>query len=245
VALAGALGMVLAARAWPRRPPGPLLVPAALFFAGALTFVATVAVGLSMLPRYLTVPAVGLTLFAGWALLGFTELPRESPARRPWMRATAAAAALGVVFVIAKAHSVNALTGELRFIRATHDDLVAVLNAPPVRRALRCGPLTFPTYRLVPDARWLLDAPPGKVGSRSAKRRDRGVAIFLVGEKPLRRYGFAEGTSPTVNAPDPGFVRLLRRGMFTAYVSCAEQDTIRPLAGGTHLRRPSGRLRHP
>jgi hypothetical protein len=220
VAVAGTLGMVIAARKRPLRPRGPLLVPAALFGAGALTFVATVAVGLSMLPRYLTVPAVGLTLFAGWALLGFTELPAESPARRRWARASALAAAFGVVFVIAKAHSVSALSGELRFIRATHDDLVAVLSAPPVRRALRCGPLTFPTYRLVPDARWLLDAGQDRVGSRSARRRDRGVAIFLVGDKPLRRYGFAEGTSPAVNAPDPGFVRLLRRGMFTAYGAC-------------------------
>jgi hypothetical protein len=51
-------------------------------------------------------------------------------------------------------------------------------------------------------------------------RRRHGVAIFVLGRKALTRYGFSEGTSPTVNAPDPGYVRLTRRGMFAAYVAC-------------------------
>ena len=47
-----------------------LRVPLALFAAGVITFVGTGALGLSILPRYLTVPAVALCLFAGYALLG-------------------------------------------------------------------------------------------------------------------------------------------------------------------------------
>ena len=85
---------------------------------------------------------------------------------------------------------------------------------------MRCGPLTFPNYRLVPDARWLLDLPPERVGARSARRRERGVAIFVVGTKALRRFGFADGASASTNAPDPGFERAVRRGRFVAYVSC-------------------------
>ena len=49
-------------------------MPLALFAAGVITFVGTGVLGLSILPRYLTVPAVALCLFAGYALLGFTEL---------------------------------------------------------------------------------------------------------------------------------------------------------------------------
>ena len=56
-------------------------MPLALFAAGVITFVGTGVLGLSILPRYLTVPAVALCLFAGYALLGFTELDRP-PARR-------------------------------------------------------------------------------------------------------------------------------------------------------------------
>ena len=70
-----------------------LRVPLALFAAGVITFVGTGALGLSILPRYLTVPAVALCLFAGYALLGFTvaraattpgaAAGRRAPRRRP------------------------------------------------------------------------------------------------------------------------------------------------------------------
>jgi hypothetical protein len=221
VAALGAIGIWLALRGRPVVPRGPVVVPLTLFGAGAFTFLATSIAGLSTLPRYLTVPAVALALFAGYALLGFTQLPRGTALRRRWSRAAVGAAVLGAVFVALKAHSLTALTRELRFIRDTHDGLVAALHAPAVRHSLRCGALTFPTYRLVPDARWVLDAGRGRVGSRSAFRRRHGVAIFVLGRKALIRYGFAEGTSPTVNAPDPGYVRLTRRGLFAAYVACA------------------------
>ena len=32
------------------------------------------------------------------------------------------------------------------------------------------------------------------------------MAIFVVGDKTLRRFGFADGASPSTNVPDPGFV---------------------------------------
>ena len=82
------------------------------------------------------------------------------------------------------------------------------------------GPLTFPTYRLVPDSRWMLDLPARRVGARSAKRRTRGVAIFVLTPKGLSRFGFAQGTSPTVNVPDPGFVPIARNRSYAAYASC-------------------------
>jgi hypothetical protein len=85
---------------------------------------------------------------------------------------------------------------------------------------MRCGPLTFPNYRLVPDARWMLDLPARRVGARSALRRERGVAIFVVGEKELERFGFAAGASPTTNAPDPGFVLIAHNARYAAYAAC-------------------------
>ena len=85
---------------------------------------------------------------------------------------------------------------------------------------LRCGPLTFPNYRLVPDSRWLLDLPARRVGARSARRRTRGVAMFVLGVKELKRYGFAAGASPSTNVPDPGFVPIARNRRFSAYAAC-------------------------
>jgi hypothetical protein len=158
-------------------------------------------------------------IVAGYGVLGFTTLS-DGALRRWWTRAAIAAAVLGVVFVAIKAPVVNRLTAELRFIRGTHADLAAILAQPPVQRGLRCGPLTFPNYRLVPDARWMLDLPASRVGARSARRRERGVAMFVVGRKELERFGFAAGASPSTNVPDPGFVPVARNARYVAYVSC-------------------------
>jgi hypothetical protein len=72
----------------------------------------------------------------------------------------------------------------------------------------------------VPDSRWLLDLPARRVGARSALRRTRGVAMFVLGTKELKRYGFAAGASPSTNVPDPGFVPIARNKRFSAYAAC-------------------------
>jgi hypothetical protein len=172
-----------------------------------------------VLPRYLTVPVVAVCLLAAYGVLGFTTL-EHGPLRRAWSRAAVGAALVGLVFVAVKAPVVNTLRGELRFIKGTHDDLVAILHAPAVQRDLRCGPLTYPNYRLVPDTRWLLDLPASRVGARSAQRHTRGVAMFVLGTKELQRYGFAAGASPSTNTPDPGFVPIARNRGFSAYAAC-------------------------
>ncbi len=217
VALAGAAGAVVAVRllGWRR-----VAVPLGLLGAGALTFLALGAAGLSLLPRYVTVPAIALAVFAGHGVAGFTTLPGGSRLRTAWRRGALVVAVLGVAFLVWKLPSFGTLGGELRFTRAVHDDLVAVLATPEVREGMRCGPLTLPNYRLVPDARFILDAPRSAVSARSAQRRDRGVALVIGGRRTIQRYGRAAGASPTTNTPDPGFVPAVRRGRFTAYVRC-------------------------
>jgi hypothetical protein len=217
VALAALAGAVLAWRLHVRRG---VHVPIALFGAGAFTFVATGVAGLSVLPRYLTVPVVAVCIVAGYGVLGFTTLTGGA-VRQWWTRAAVAAAVLGAVFVVVKAPVVNRLTAELRFIRGTHADLAAILATPAVQRSMRCGPLTFPNYRLVPDARWMLDLPAGRVGARSAKRRERGVAMFVIGRKELERFGFAAGASPSTNVPGPGFAPIARNARYVAYAACS------------------------
>jgi hypothetical protein len=204
VALAAIVGVVWS---WRRRDARAVHVPLALFLAGSFTFFATSAAGLSVLPRYLTVPAVALCLPAGYLVTRTRAL-------------FALAVVAGLAFVIVRADAFDKLATELRFIRSTHNDLVAVLHTPTVAQGRRCGPVTLPNYRLVPDTRWILDASQKQVGSRSAVDRDHGVALLLLGEKLLRRYGFADGASPRTNAPPDGFVRGDRRGSFTAYLGC-------------------------
>lgn len=216
VAAAAVAGLVLALRqlGWRR-----LVVPLALLGAGILTFVGTGVAGLSILPRYLTVPTVALCLFAGYAFAGFADV-RDARLRRLWTIGACVLLVAGVGFAVVRANVVSRLTAELAFLDASHDDLVGLLDRPEVRTGMQCGPLTFPNYRLVPESRWYLDAGRSEVGARSARRRSRGVAVFVLGDKPLRRFGFADGASPSTNAPDPGFVRSVRVGRFVAYTSC-------------------------
>jgi hypothetical protein len=207
VAVAAVAGV---AWSWRQHDARAIHVPLALFLAGSFTFFATSVIGLSVLPRYLTVPAVALCLPAGYLVTRSRML-------------LAVAVVAGLAFVVMRAGAFDKLATELRFIRTTHDDLTAILHVPEVVAGRRCGVVTLPNYRLVPDTRWILDATQKQVGSRSAVERQHGVALLLVGEKLLRRYGFADGASPRTNAPPDGFVRGPRHGGFTAYLSCPER----------------------
>ena len=216
VALAGVVGLVLAVR---RFGVARMAVPIALLGAGALTFVATGIAGLSIIQRYLTVPAVALCVLAGYALLGFTTI-EPGPVRTRWRAAATGALVVGVVFLVVKASSFGGLRTELRFIGSTHDQLRALLAAPAVRDGMRCGALTFPTYRLVPDARWLLDVPEGRVRSRAEDPRRGAVAVYIAGdEKFERRFGRADGVSRMTNRLPAG-EPALRSGPFVVFAAC-------------------------
>lgn len=208
VAAAGVVGMALAWRAR-RRLHRPELAYA-LFVAGAVTFVGTGIGGLSILPRYLTVPAVSLCIFAAFALT------RDR-------RVLIAAIVAGLAFTAVKLGTVDRLTTELRYNRSIHRDLVSLLDDGAVRRALRCGPLSTPNYRLVPESRWHLDADSSAVVARSAPGADpeTGVALVVAGqEKTIKRYGYADGAPRRTNRPPAGFAPLARRGSFVALVRC-------------------------
>jgi len=216
VAAAGVVGLVLALR---RFRPERLAVPLALLGAGALAFAGTGLAGLAILPRYLTVPAIALCLLAGYAVLGFTTLA-PGPARERWRRAAIGALLVGLAFLAVKAASFERLRAELRFIERTHEQLSALVADPRVRAGLRCGSLTFPTYRLVPDARWILDAGAGRVRSRAVDSDPGAVAVYVAGDAKFeRRFGRADGVSRATNRLPAGPPDV-RHGPFVAYVRC-------------------------
>ena len=116
-------------------------------------------------------------------------------ARAPRARRWSASA-----FLILKAGSFAALARELRFIERTHDTVVATAADPRVQQ---CRPVTLPTYRLIPDLRFELDAPEADVRARSqVGSRGSGTALYVVGdEKAVKRFGEAAGVSTRFNVP--------------------------------------------
>ena len=243
VAAAGVVGLVLALR---RYGAARMAVPLALLGAGALTFAGTGLAGLAILPRYLTVPAIALCLLAGYAVLGFTTLA-PGAARERWRRAAILALLVGVALFAVKVASFERLRAELRFIERTHEQLTALLADPRLRTGLRCGPLTFPTYRLVPDARWILDADAGRVRSRAVDPRPGAVAVYVAGDARFeRRFGRADGVSRATNRPPAG-LPAARHGPLVAYVRCGSADaTARTRFVAPRRSRPvtADRVRH-
>jgi hypothetical protein len=219
---AGILGVVIAVLLTPRRARMPL----ALLIIGLGTFVLVGLAGLSVIDRYLLVPSLLVMVFAGVALGGWTML-RSGRARTVWAVGSVALIIYGVAFTATRVNF-STFTNELTFRGDSHASLRTLLNDPKVRAGLRCGPVSTPNHKLIPDTRWLLDAPASKVIARSDARErpriDRGVAIYAVNRLSLLRSGFTvgdESTQDTFNSiPMPGFARVAFTSYYSAYVRC-------------------------
>jgi hypothetical protein len=219
---AGILGVVIAVILTPRRARMPL----ALLVVGLGTFVLVGLAGLSVIDRYLLVPSLVVMVFAGVALGGWTML-RSGRARTAWAVGSVALIIYGVAFTATRVN-LSTFTNELTFRGDSHASLRALLDDPKVRAALRCGPVSTPNHKLIPDTRWLLDASAGEVIARSdaheRSRIGRGVAIYAVNRLSLLRSGFTvgdESTQDTFNSiPMPGFTRLAFTSYYSAYVRC-------------------------
>jgi hypothetical protein len=222
VFVAGLIGMALAVWRYPVRS----LIPCILFFAGVFTFVATGLAGLSVIVRYLLVPVVMLTLFAAVAVGGFTMLRPGSTWRRSWSLAAGLAVALGLVWTGLHPPSFVRFNDELAFRGESGRSLYAVLGTPAVKEKLRCGPLSLPTHRLMPDSRWILDIPQRKVISRSqdsptVRRRMRyGVALIPTSRQNVVRNAFTDTARALVVVPPAGFKRIAVGRFYAAYARC-------------------------
>jgi hypothetical protein len=223
VELLAVAGIVFGVVAAPRRAAMPLV----LFVAGLGTFVLIGAAGASVIERYLAVAALALIVFAGVGLGGWTALEPG------WVRT--AWAALCVVLVVgggafyATRLDLGYFDNQLSFRGTAHRELVRVLNSAPVQRGLRCGPLSVPNHKLIPEARWILKAGRHRVIARSddanVKRTHRGVAVFTIDRTAFVIETLADPTVPynvvqRELIPRPDFTRIKTTGYFSAYARC-------------------------
>jgi len=217
--LAGALaGIVIAGLLTPRR----MVMPLVLLVTGVGTFVLIGLAGLSVIERYLIVAALALLVFAAVAIGGFTML-RPGRARTAWMVAAGLLVLYGFVFTATRVN-LNRFQNELSFRGDAHVALAAVLRDPQVQEGLRCGPLTVPNHKLVPDSRWILDLGRNRVLPRAdadAPIPARGVALYVTTRFALFKQGFTDPKdSALIQVPPVGWTRVATSDFYAAYVRC-------------------------
>jgi hypothetical protein len=218
VLLAALVGLPLALLLAPRRG----MVVAALLVTGLATFVLVGLAGLAIIYRYLLIPSLTVMVYAGVALAGWTLLPAGHRWRGRWAFAAGVLLAGGIAFT-ATHLTVGNFVRELRFRADSHAALRVLLQSPQVTAARRCGPVSFPNHKLIPEARWILDVGEPDVVARSdrsqRRRIRRGVAVYAVGPMAFRRYGYSPDPI-TVALPLPGFRVARVTAHYSAYVRC-------------------------
>ena len=220
VVLGGAAGFLLALVLTPRR----LGMPLVLFAVGVGTFAMVGIAGLSVIDRYLLVPSLCVMIFAAVFLAGWTMLREGTLGRRVWMVGAAALVIFGIVFTATRVNLIR-LDNELQFRGDAHVALEQVLDDPAVRAATACGPVNVPNHKLIPDVRWILDAPQRAVIARSdpdsAGRLDRGVSILVHQRIALFKQALVSESDEAANAiPLPGYERIAVSEYYSAYARC-------------------------
>jgi hypothetical protein len=199
-----------------------LTMPAVLVVVTCATYLVIASGGLATVYRYLLTAALALAVFAGYALTGWTQAGEW---RQRWTAAAALAVALGGVYTLTHT-SPDKVRDELRQRERIRDDLVAILDQPAVARARRCGPVTTPTHKLMPDIRWHLDVPESAVRARSQRRPQptRGVALVInrriQNRSAVNVREVKADNALVVQTPPAGFQVAASNGSFSAWVRC-------------------------
>ena len=203
-----------------------LAVPLALVVITVCTYALIAVNGLPNVYRYLLNAGTGLVVFAAFGLAGWTLLRRDSPWRLRW-----AVPAVALLFAGAAWSAANTSPAKARAVLQDRvdirEDLRAALTSPAARRARRCGPISVPNHKLVPDVRSVLGLPDGAVVARSQRARApqrRGLALVI--DRRLERlpaldiYEVPGDGGEILQAPPPGFQLLGGNRAFAVYGAC-------------------------
>ena len=154
--------------------------------------------------------------------------PSDHRARRPWIAAALTVALGGAAFTATHLHP-GYIDRELTTRRELRQELARLVTTPAFALANRCGPVTVPNHKLIPDTRWVLHADADEVLARSSLpsfgQRTRGVQVFVTGPAMLTNstYGpFVPGSrdDARIQVPGPGLRLIDRSAHFLAYASC-------------------------
>jgi hypothetical protein len=221
----GGMGLLLAVyilrrRAW---------LPLALGGLGVLTFLIIAAAGLSVIPRYMTIPSLLLSLCVAVALGGWTLIKER--------RARTVAIGIAVVSVLVVGwrgyyyvQDYEKLAEQATFIEAQHKGLKAVLDAPRAVEVLQhCAPITVPTHSAIPVIRYETGLPKDALQASIQQDKAPTSGVLLIGKTFNFEPSAARATNsnPSSSARKrwsnkvlPGFERRGRSATWSVYARC-------------------------
>ncbi len=231
VMLGALAGIGLALWIAPRRALMPLAATVLLY----LVFLAEGVAGASVIDRYMLGGATLLLLFCAVFLGGWWMLEPGSRLRRAWIAGAVALLAFGVSSA-ASTLNLSTLRNTLAYKNEFHAGLATALRDPAVASQVRrCGLVSLPNNKLIPDARWIL----GTVGqhnivARSEARADvtkgshtlsdrirRGsVAVYPLGSAIFYVAIVDVGDDPRDQVPPSGFKRIYTSRYYAVYGDC-------------------------
>jgi hypothetical protein len=196
VLFGAAVGGVLSL--WRLRGRRGIVLGAAAGVLAVLAFVVLAAAGLSILTRYLLLPATILAIFAAAGVCGWAELPREDPWRTRWMALAGLTVVLLVAFVPSQVTRVrntrSALVAQTRIL----DELHTVADAYPFAD---CGGVTVPNRRAVPQLALWTGIRPAAI--RSAQELGRWAGASIVPSSPAVARAFVLDARDKVRSLPP------------------------------------------
>jgi hypothetical protein len=221
----GGMGLILAVYILRRRAALPL----ALGGLGVVTFLIIAAAGLSVIPRYLTIPSLLLSLCVAVALGGWTLVQERTP-----RRIAIGVAVVSVLVVGWRAtyytQDYSKLADQATFIEAQHKGLKQVLDAPRAVEVLQnCTPITVPTHSAIPVIRYETGLPKEAIEASIAQERPPSAGVLLIG----KTFNFEPSAARATNSDPkssarrrwsnkvlPGFERRGRSATWAVYARC-------------------------
>jgi hypothetical protein len=194
-------------------------IPAALCVLSGIGFVLIGLAGLSLLGRYLLLPAAMLTIFFGFAALWWLRL--EPGNLRSWW--TGAAAVLLIAFVGStwshQLDRLDALRDGIQLRGRIQDDLRELARSPVGGPLLeRCSPVYVPNHRPVPILAWYLDRRPGEIVSAQLESPKRGLFVAPADAEVKEKFVLDPRDPHPLDATvPPGFRPVTRNRSWVLY----------------------------
>jgi hypothetical protein len=221
VVFGAAVGGVLSL--WRLRGRRGVLLGAAAGVLAVLAFCVLAAAGLSILTRYLLLPATILAIFAAAGICAWTELPRTDPWRARWMALGVLTVVLMVAFVPSQLtrlkNTRNALVTQTKILDELHDLAVAHRE---------CSTISVPNRRAVPQLALWTDRRPSAIRSAQEDGRYSGLAVVPASPAIADQFVLDRRDQDQHLPPAPAGPPLAHGRYWMVFATCAGQGGPTP-----------------